>query len=125
MTDHAELVGRARELEPVVAERAADAEAMRRPPDETIRELIDAELFSILVPRRWGGLQGSLHTHREVVEIISAACMSTGWILAFYSGHNWMASLKRPKQSSSMARTTPSSRSPRRPRSASSRPMAV
>ena len=91
MSDHAELVGRARDLAPVIAERAADAEAMRRPPDETIRELIDAELISILVPRRWGGLQGSLHTHREVVEIISAACMSTGWILAFYSGHNWMA----------------------------------
>lgn len=90
MTDHAELVGRARELAPAIAERAAEAEAMRRPHDKTITELIDAELISMLVPRRWGGLECSLHTHREVVQIISAACMSTGWILAFCSGHNWM-----------------------------------
>lgn len=90
MTNHAELVGRARELAPVIAERAAEAETMRRPHDETVQDLIDAELISMLVPRRWGGLECSLHTHREVVEIISAADVSAGWILAFYSGHNWM-----------------------------------
>lgn len=43
-----------------------------------------------LVPRRWGGHELGLQTHIEVVQIISAACMSTGWITAFYMGHNWM-----------------------------------
>ena len=62
MTDHAELVGRARELAPVIAKRAAGAEAMRRPPDETIRELIDAELLSILVAEALGR-SGGLAAH--------------------------------------------------------------
>lgn len=88
---HEELVDRARQLAPAIAERAVEAERLRHPPDETIRELIDAGLMSILVPRRWGGHERSIHTHREVTEIISAACLSTGWNFAFYSGHNWMA----------------------------------
>ncbi|MDH4147571.1 MAG: acyl-CoA dehydrogenase family protein, partial [Acidimicrobiia bacterium] len=88
---HEELVDRARQLAPAIARRAELAETLRRPPDETIAELVDAELLSILVPRRWGGHELSIHTHREVTEIVSAACVSTGWIFAFYSGHNWMA----------------------------------
>ena len=89
--DHDEIVERARTLVPAIAERAAATERARTPNDDTIQALIDAELFSILVPERWGGLGLGLETHREVVETISAACMSTGWITAFYSGHNFLA----------------------------------
>ncbi len=94
---HEELVDRAREVAPSIARRAQATEAARQPLDETIAELIDAELFSILVPKRWGGHQASIHTHRVVTEIISEACVSTGWNFAFYSGHNWMA-VKYPEQ---------------------------
>lgn len=88
---HEEIVERARALAPAIAGRAAATEQGRAPDDDTIRELIEAELFSILVPPRWGGLGLGIETHREVVEIISATCMSTGWITAFYSGHNFLA----------------------------------
>jgi alkylation response protein AidB-like acyl-CoA dehydrogenase len=53
---HDEIVGRARDLVPTIAARAEETERLRAPHDDTIRELIDAELFSILVPKRWGGL---------------------------------------------------------------------
>lgn len=88
---HEELVDRARQVAPAIARRASETETLRQPHDDTIAELIDAELFSILVPQRWGGHEQSIQTHREVTEIISAACVSTGWNFAFYSGHNWMA----------------------------------
>lgn len=88
---HEELVDRARQLAPSIARRASETEALRQPHDDTITELIDAELMSILVPKRWGGHESSIQTHREVTEIISASCLSTGWNFAFYSGHNWMA----------------------------------
>lgn len=88
---HEELVDRARQLAPEIARRAAHVEAARQLHDDTVAELIDAELLSILVPRRWGGHELGIHTHRAVTEVISVACLSTGWIFAFYSGHNWMA----------------------------------
>ncbi len=94
---HEELVDRARQLAPSIARRARETEALRQPQNDTIAELIDAQLLSILVPRRWGGHELSIHTHREVTEIISAACLSTGWNVAFYSGHNWMA-VKYPER---------------------------
>jgi alkylation response protein AidB-like acyl-CoA dehydrogenase len=88
---HEELIGRARELAPKIAEKARDTEERRAPDPEILQDLIDAELMQLFVPRRWGGHEAGLRTHLEVVEIISAACLSTGWIAAFYIGHNCLA----------------------------------
>jgi alkylation response protein AidB-like acyl-CoA dehydrogenase len=84
----AELIERARALAPGIAARAAETEALRRPHDDSIRELIEAGIIQMFVPKRWGGSEASLSTMMEVVEIISAACPSTGWIAAFYISHN-------------------------------------
>lgn len=84
----AELVQRARDLAPTIRARAAEASALRRPHDDSIRELADAELLQMFVPRRWNGSEASLSTMMDVVEIISEACPSTGWITAFYISHN-------------------------------------
>ena len=40
---------------PRLRDRAADAEAMRRLPEETVREAADAGYLGMLTPRRWGG----------------------------------------------------------------------
>ncbi len=88
MATAAELIGRARELAPGIAARAVETEANRSPHDDTIRELVDAELMQTLVPSRWGGHALDLDAHRQIVETVSAACVSTGWILAFYRVHN-------------------------------------
>ncbi len=84
----AELLARARALAPGIAARAAATATLRRPHDDSIRELIDAEILQMFVPRRWGGSEASLQTMMDVVEVISAACPSTGWIAAFYISHN-------------------------------------
>lgn len=91
LTLHEELVGRARDLAPKIARKARETEERRTPDPEILQDLIDAELMQLFVPRRWGGHEASLRTHLEVVEIISAACVSTGWIAAFYIGHNCLA----------------------------------
>lgn len=87
----AEFIKRAKELAPFVAERALSAERERKPDDEVIRKLDEAGLFTVLVPKRWGGPELGLDTQYEIVEIISSACMSTGWITAFYIGHHLFA----------------------------------
>lgn len=83
----AELIQRARDIASRIQERAAETERLRRPHDDSIREMIEAELVQMFVPKRFGGSEASLSTMLEVVEIISAACPSTGWIAAFYISH--------------------------------------
>ena len=51
-----ELVRRASALVPVLKERAAHAEELRRIPDETVEDLIASELVRIGNPDRFGGL---------------------------------------------------------------------
>lgn len=58
----------------MVAARAAQVEQQRGPHDDTMRELIEAELFQTLVPTRWGG--HGLDTHRQIIETPSAALPS-------------------------------------------------
>lgn len=91
LTVHEELVGRARELAPQIAAKARATEDRRAPDPDILQDLIDAELMQLFIPRRWGGHEAGLRTHLEVVETISAACLSTGWIAAFYIGHNCLA----------------------------------
>lgn len=83
-----EAVERARALAPFIAERALSAEKERKPDDEVIRKLDEAGLFTILVPKRWGGPELGLDAQFEIVDIVSSACTSTGWITAFYIGHH-------------------------------------
>ena len=84
----AELIQRARDIAPRIKARAAQTAELRRPHDDSIRDMVDAELIQMFVPRRWGGSEASLSTMMEVVELIAAACPSTGWIAAFYIAHN-------------------------------------
>ncbi len=51
----AELLGRATALRPRLAERAAQAERLRRMPDETVKDLVASELIRIGNPPRHGG----------------------------------------------------------------------
>ncbi|MGE4409045.1 MAG: hypothetical protein EP321_00265 [Sphingomonadales bacterium] len=85
------LVERARALAPEIAALARETEQARKPLDSVIRKLDEAGLFTPLTPRRWGGPELGLDTQLEIVEIISSACMSTGWVTAFYIGHHIFA----------------------------------
>lgn len=86
-----QLVGRARELATEVKALALQTERERKPNDSIMARMDEAGLFTILSPERWGGPELDLQTHHEIVEIVSQACMSTGWIVAFNSGHHVMA----------------------------------
>lgn len=82
------LIQRARDLAPVIAERARASEAARKPLDATIDALVEAEIIQMLVPAKWNGSESDLSTMFTVVEEISSACVSTGWIASFYINHN-------------------------------------
>ncbi len=50
-----EIVRRARDLVPVLRERQAECEELRRLPDQSSRDFVEAGFYRILQPRRFGG----------------------------------------------------------------------
>jgi 3-hydroxy-9,10-secoandrosta-1,3,5(10)-triene-9,17-dione monooxygenase len=65
-TTSPELVARTRALTPMLAAHAAEAERIRKPVDAVIRALEEAEIFKLMVPRCYGGLELDLDTFFEV-----------------------------------------------------------
>jgi 3-hydroxy-9,10-secoandrosta-1,3,5(10)-triene-9,17-dione monooxygenase len=85
-----ELLARAEALIPVLRERAARAEELRRLPDETIADLHSSGLFRVLQPKRVGGSELAFRHLVELVAVISRGCGSTGWVLANLAAHHWL-----------------------------------
>lgn len=85
-----ELVARAKAIAPRISELAQQAERDRRMPDEVVKLIADAELYEILVPKRFGGHELGVKSMVEVLKVLSPLCASTGWTTGFYMVHNWM-----------------------------------
>jgi 3-hydroxy-9,10-secoandrosta-1,3,5(10)-triene-9,17-dione monooxygenase len=90
MLDHDEMVARAASLVPELQGRAAEAERLRRLPDANVAALQRAGLLKVLQPRRYGGLQMSLHTHIDTVAAIARGCGSTAWCMGVMHAHSWL-----------------------------------
>jgi 3-hydroxy-9,10-secoandrosta-1,3,5(10)-triene-9,17-dione monooxygenase len=88
-----DLVYRARELVPVLAARAAEADALRRVPDQTIADFQEAGFFRMLQPERWGGLEVDPGTFFNVQMMIASACPSSAWVLGVVGVHSWQLAL--------------------------------
>jgi len=85
-----ELIERARELAPLLATHAAEAERARRPHDDVIAALREARIFDLMVPRAHGGLELDLDTFLEVGLALAEGDGSMGWVTTFYIEHNWI-----------------------------------
>lgn len=78
-------LARARELaEARFAPLAAELDREQRYPWEHVRSLVDAGLTGMFVPPGYGGAGLPMATIAAVTEVVSAACASTGAILASY-----------------------------------------
>jgi len=76
----AELVGRAREIVPVLARNAAQTEQDRRVVEENISLVDEAGLYRIMKPKRLGGLETDVRTKLEVSRELARGCGSTAWV---------------------------------------------
>ncbi len=85
-----DLIRSARDLAPVLRERAAAAEALRRLPDETIADLRDAGLFKAFRPARYGGIEAPFRGFIELGAWLARGCGSTSWVYNNLVSHNWM-----------------------------------
>jgi len=71
----------ARNLAPGLAERAGEFEAARRMPADVARQLAEAGLFRLCLPKYLGGLEASPRVIVETIEALATGDGSAGWCL--------------------------------------------
>lgn len=84
-----EVIQRARALVPWLREQAPSMETERRISDQVNQHIMDAGIYRILQPRRFGGYEFDLSTFAEVISELSRGDGSTGWVVSFNTAHNW------------------------------------
>jgi 3-hydroxy-9,10-secoandrosta-1,3,5(10)-triene-9,17-dione monooxygenase len=76
-----------------LADRAREAEELRRLPQASIDDYRESGLARLLLPKRYGGRQAEFPEILEVVRRMAHGCASSAWTLGFYTLHNWMLAL--------------------------------
>jgi len=82
-----ELIARARELVPLLKERADADERNRSIDPDTIRRMVEAGLFRVLQSRRWGGYELGQRTFAEVQMTLAEGDMSVAWVYGVVGLH--------------------------------------
>jgi len=86
----AALIDKARTLVPVLRQRAAQAELIRRLPDASDGEFRHAGFYRVLQPARYGGLEGRYGLHTMLAAEAARGCVSSGWALSITACHSWI-----------------------------------
>jgi alkylation response protein AidB-like acyl-CoA dehydrogenase len=76
-------------LLPLLRERAAHTEQLRRIPPETVQDLIASGLIRIGNPARYGGLGIEYDAAFDIDWELGRACGATAWCYALWTVHNW------------------------------------
>ena len=90
---YAALCDRARELIPVLEQRAGRTEELRQLPPETLSDLHKAGLFRMLQPAALGGAELDFGALVDIGAILARGCASTAWNLTNLASHHWMLAM--------------------------------
>ena len=88
-----DILARAERLVPVLRERAAQAEALRRMPDETVADLVATGLSRIAQPARFGGFELGWDVVCETAMTLGRGDASQAWVANVYAEHTYMVAL--------------------------------
>lgn len=86
----AEIVDRAHALRGLIREYAAEGEKNGRVSQPVIDKMLEAGLFSLTVPRRYGGAEVNKRTYSDVLTALGQADGSTAWSAMLINIGNWM-----------------------------------
>lgn len=92
----AELVSRAEALVPEFRAAQLETEKARRVPQAHIEQLIDADLYRILQPARFGGFEYTMADFVDVVLAVASGCGSTGWVYSNSAKYQWFIGMFPP-----------------------------
>ncbi len=85
-----EIVARARRVAIALKDNAAEADALRRVPDDSIALMREQGLLQVIQPRRAGGWEMSMRTHLDVIAALAEGCGSAAWVAGVAHAHSWM-----------------------------------
>lgn len=85
----AELLQRARDLIPMLLEKATSVEKNRMVSKETIQAFVDAGFFKILQPARFGGWEMNPSVFYKVLMELGRGCCSSAWNMMILGIHQW------------------------------------
>ncbi|MPZ56160.1 MAG: hypothetical protein GEU91_06585 [Rhizobiales bacterium] len=88
-----DIVARAARLVPILRERAAKAESLRRLLDETVADLVAAGLTRTSQPARFGGYELGWDVICEASMTLGRGDASQAWVANVYAEHAFMAAL--------------------------------
>lgn len=74
------LTAKAAAMVPALLERQKEADALRRIPDSTHRDFLEAGLYRIFQPRRYGGMECENRAIIDIAGELGRGCGSSAWI---------------------------------------------
>jgi 3-hydroxy-9,10-secoandrosta-1,3,5(10)-triene-9,17-dione monooxygenase len=93
---HQQVVARARALQPILHEHAAAGESLRRLPDPVNAALVNAGMFRLQTPKRFGGYAVGVSTVLEVTEALAEADASVSWLVVIGVTGSWIGARYAP-----------------------------
>jgi len=84
-----DYVARALALTPKLRERSEATNALGHVPRESIGEMLDDGLFTLLQPKRFGGTERGLVPFLDCAIALAAGCGSAGWVFSVVSIHQF------------------------------------
>ena len=95
--DREEMIKRVAALVPSLVERAEQVEKTRTIHPDTVQEFWDTQLWSIMKPKRYGGLELDYGMMVVVPDYIARGCASTSWVYGNLVIHDWMLAMWPPQ----------------------------
>ena len=93
MVDRQELLDRAAALVPVLRQRAAQAEELRRIPENTVADFHAAGILRAAQPKRFGGFNIDYPIVLDIAAELGRGCGSTAWCYSIWASHNWLVGM--------------------------------
>ena len=87
------LLEQAAAIRPVLERNAETTDAGRRLADENVLALRESGLCRLMVPRRFGGHETSIHNYVAVMAEIGRGCGSTAWVASLLNVCAWLTGL--------------------------------
>ena len=101
-----DVIERAKALLPTLRERAAHAEELRRVPEETVRDFIDAGILRVGVPLKYGGVPVEYDVMFDVGMELGRACAASAWCYSSLGGAH-LAGRPLPRRGAGVLRHGP------------------
>src|ERR1700710_52907 len=86
-----EVLARAKRIAATLVDRQEETEQRGYYAQDTHQEFLDAGLYRLLVPKRYGGYEFDLSTYMNVVTTLARGCASTAWMYTFGANHALVA----------------------------------